>query len=155
MKTKKSIGLNMSELPRSGAGHDDATRKKIHAAVATRNLASASNNTKWDELINHFRQRQGWRPSYRSKSVTGYVSEWDVEWFYHLPFPFASVEWFDIGLSEAAPSKGRLLARTTIDHTEEISKVVAQIGFEFEVRADVLRIWGYFPKSYEDFPPVQ
>ncbi|TFB43881.1 DUF6678 family protein [Pseudomonas sp. F01002] len=144
----------MSELPRAGAGHDDATRKKIHAAVAARNLASASNNTKWDELINHFRELQGWRPSYRSKCVTGYVSEWDVEWFYHLPFPFASVEWFDIGLSEAVSSKGRLLARTTIDHTDEISKVVAQIGFEFDVRADVLRIWGYFPKSYEDFPPV-
>lgn len=92
LNTKKSIGLNMSELPRSGAGHDDATRKKIHAAVAARNLASASNNTKWDELINHFRQLQGWRPSYRSKSVTGYVSEWDVEWF-------------DIGLSQAVPSK--------------------------------------------------
>jgi hypothetical protein len=81
-------------------------------------------------------------------------SEWDVEWFYHLPFPFASVEWFDIGLWETAPPKGRLLASTTIDHTEEISKVVAQVGFEFDVRADVLRIWGYLPKSYEDFPPV-
>lgn len=76
----------MSELPRAGAGHDDATRNKINAAVAARNLASASNNTKWDELINHFRELQGWRPSYRSKCVTGYVSEWDVEWFYHLPF---------------------------------------------------------------------
>lgn len=144
----------MSELPRSGAGHNDAIRKKILAAVTARNLASASNNTKWNELIDHFRQLQGWRPSYRSKDVTGHISEWDVEWFYHLPFPFASVEWFDIGLSEAAPSKGRLLAPTTIDHTDEISKVVAQIGFEFEVRADVLRIWGYLPKSYEDFPPA-
>ncbi|WP_350318949.1 DUF6678 family protein [Pseudomonas sp. efr-133-R2A-59] len=105
-------------------------------------------------MINHFRQLQGWRPSYRFKSVTGYISGWDVEWFYHLPFPFASVEWFDIGLWEATPSKGRLLARTTIDHTDEISKVVAHIGFEFDVRADVLRIWGYIPKSYEDFPPV-
>ncbi|WP_306419108.1 DUF6678 family protein [Pseudomonas carnis] len=57
-------------------------------------------------------------------------------------------------MSEAVPSKGRLLARTTIDHTDEISKVVAQIGFEFDVRADVLRVWGYFPKSYEYFPPV-
>lgn len=144
----------MSELPSPGAGHDDATRKKIHAAVAARNLASVANNTKWDELISYFRQLEGWRPSYRSKWVTGYISEWDVEWFYHLPFPFAGVEWFDIGLWEAAPSQGTLLARTTIDHTEEISKVIAHIGFEFEVRADVLRIWGYLPKSYEDFPPA-
>lgn len=64
------------------------------------------------------------------------------------------VEWFDIGLWQMAPSLGRLLPRTTIDHTEEISAVVARIGFEFEVRGDVLRIWGYLPKSYEDFPPA-
>lgn len=63
----------MSELPSSGAGRDDATRKKIHAAVASRNLASVANNTKWDELISHFRQLEGWRPSYRSKWVTGYI----------------------------------------------------------------------------------
>jgi hypothetical protein len=142
----------MSELPRSNARHDAAKRKKIHAAVTARNLASAANTTKWDELIDHFRRLEGWRPSYRSKYVNGYISEWDVEWFYHLPFPFAGVEWFDIGLWELAPSEGRLLARKIIDHTDEISKAVAHIGFEFEVRADILRIWGYLPKSYDDFP---
>ena len=143
----------MDELPSAGAAHE-AARKKIDAAVAARNLGSVSNNTRWNELINYFRHVTGWRPSYRSKLVTGHISAWDVEWFYHLPFPFASVEWFDIGLWEEVPAKGRLLAPSKIDHTNEISKVVRQIGFEFEVRDDVLRIWGYMPKSYEDFPPV-
>ncbi|MFJ4246586.1 hypothetical protein [Pseudomonas sp. NPDC089741] len=32
-----------------------------------------------------------------------------------------------------------------------MSKVVTHIGFEFEVRADILRIWGYLPKSYDEF----
>ncbi|OPB01039.1 hypothetical protein BFW87_01180 [Pseudomonas fluorescens] len=144
----------MSELPRADARQNDTNRKKIKAVVSKQNLASAANNTKWNELIDYFRQRSGWHPSYRSKSITGHISDWDVEWFYHLPFPFAYVEWFDIGLWQAAPSKGALLPQTFIDHTEEISGVVAQIGFEFEVRADVLRIWGYLPKSYEDFPPA-
>ncbi|HEY0062953.1 MAG TPA: DUF6678 family protein [Telluria sp.] len=144
----------MDDLPNAGTAHNDETRKKIASAVRARNLARASNNTRWDELINHFRQVEGWRPSYRSKAVTGNISDWDVEWFYHLPFPFAIVEWFDIGLWETLPAKGRLLASPVIDHTEEISKVVAAIGFEFEVRRDVLRIWGYLPKSCEDFPPV-
>lgn len=144
----------MDELPNAGTGHNDATRKKIDAVVTARNLARASNNTRWDELINHFRHLKGWRPSYRFKSVTGRISGWDVEWFYHLPFPFASVEWFDIGLGEEVSAKERLLAPTTIDHTAEISKVVEEIGFEFEVQGDVLRIWGYVPKSYEDFPPA-
>ncbi|QXI30561.1 DUF6678 family protein [Pseudomonas vanderleydeniana] len=144
----------MNELPKAGTGHDEKMRSKIRTAVTTRNLASAANNTRWDELIRHFRELDGWSPSYRFKYVTGHISGWDVEWFYHLPFSFAGVEWFDIGLWQMAPSLGRLLPRTTIDHTEEISAVVARIGFEFEVRGDVLRIWGYLPKSYEDFPPA-
>ncbi|WP_460135169.1 DUF6678 family protein [Pseudomonas sp. S1_E04] len=145
----------MNELPGPDARQNDKNRKIIKAAVAARNLASAANNTKWNELITHVRQLSGWQPPYRSKSITGHISEWDVEWHYHLPFPFAYVEWFDIGLWELAPSLGALLPQTYIDHTEEISKAVAQIGFEFEVQADMLRIWGYLPKSYEDFPPAQ
>jgi hypothetical protein len=43
-------------------------------------------------------------------------------------------------LKELEPSKGMLLARTYIDHTEEISGVVRKIGLEFEVRGDVLRL---------------
>jgi hypothetical protein len=142
----------MNELPHAGSGLDDAMRRKINNAVAAGNLASASNPTRRNELIEHFRQRQGWRPSYRHKSVTGYFSNWDVEWFYHLPFPFASVRWFDIGLTETGPSQGRLPAGNTIDHSDEISAVVARIGFEFEVRADVLRIWGYLPKILRGLP---
>lgn len=87
-------------------------------------------------------------------SVSKRVSGWDVEWFYHLPFPFASVEWFDIALYETIPAEGRLLKPRVIDHTKDISNAVQAIGFEFEVRGDVLRIWGYLPKSYEDFPPA-
>ena len=144
----------MDELPSAGTGYNDATRKKIDAVVAERNLARASNNSRWDELINHFRHINGWRPSYRFKSVTGHISGWDVEWFYHLPFPFASVEWLDIGLWEESAAKERLLVPTKIDHTVEISRIVQEIGFEFDVKSDVLRIWGYVPKSYEDFPPA-
>jgi hypothetical protein len=146
--------LEMNALPGAGTGNDPATRKKIAAAVGARNLVRASNNTRWNELITHFRQRTGWCPSYRSKAVTGHISGWDVEWFSHLPFPFAIVEWFDIGLYEEVPAKGQLFAPTFIDHTEEISNLVRTIGFEFEVRADMLRIWGYLPKSFEDFPPA-
>jgi hypothetical protein len=148
----KIIEREMDKLPHAGIAHNDATRKRIDVAVSARNLARAANNTRWNELIKFFHNQTEWRPSYRSKLVTDYISGWDVEWFYHLPFPFASVEWFDIGLYEGVPAEGRLLKSRVIDHTEEISNVVQGIGFEFEVCGDVLRIWGYLPKSYEDFP---
>ena len=141
----------MSELPRAGAGHDDPTRKKIHAAVAARNLASASNNTKWDELINHFRELQGWRPSYRSKCVTGYVSEWDVEWFYHLPFPLLSIEWLDVDFLQKT-REHRLPPRVTvIDHSEWIAPLLQRIGLDFRQGATMIRIFGYYPRSLELF----
>ena len=142
----------MNDLPMADARNDDRARKQTRDAVAARNLASASNNTRWNELISHFRALDGWRPSYRSKSVTGFVSTWDVEWFYHLPFPFESVEWFDIGLSEEGPFVGMLLPRTISDHADEILPVLKNIGFDFERRSDVVRIWGYLPRAYDDFP---
>ena len=141
-------------LPGAGARNDPATRRKIRLLIAARNLAGAANDTKWNELIDHFRRQQGWRPSYRTRWVNGHVSEWDTEWFYHLPFPFAGVEWFDIGLWQTIWPKNGLEVRTTVDHTKAVVDVVRRIGFAFEVRADVLRIWGYLPKSYDDFPPA-
>lgn len=143
----------MNDLPMADARSDERTRKETRAAVSARNLASASNNTRWNGLISHMRALEGWRPSYRSKSVTGFVSEWDVEWFYHLPFPFEHVEWFDIGVFEEGPFVGMLLPRVPIDHSGEILEVLGKIGFDFEQRGDVVRIWGYLPRSYEDFPP--
>ncbi|WP_457325383.1 DUF6678 family protein [Roseateles sp. P5_E11] len=143
----------MNDLPMADARNDDQARKRTRAAVTTRNLASASNNTRWNELITHIRALDGWRPSYRSKSVDGTVSNWDVEWFYHLPFPFEAVEWFDIGLSEEGPFIGKLLPRASIDHRNEILPILEKIGFDFEQRGDVVRIWGYLPRSYDDFAP--
>lgn len=55
------------------------------------------------------------------------------------------VGWFDIGLHQYVPPKGRLLPSSTIDYTDEISKVAEEIGFQFEVRGDVLIIWGCLP----------
>jgi hypothetical protein len=139
--------------PMADAGNDAAFRAKCQAVIARRNLARASNDTRWNALITHMRQREGWQPSYRSKSIFGDISGWDVEWFAHLPFPFASVEWFDIGLHELLPRKGMLLPEEVADHTGDITSVLRTIGFEFEVAGDVVRIWGYWPKCRDDFPP--
>lgn len=152
MLSDKAAPTSLNDLPMADARSDDRTRKQIRAAVSARNLASASNNTRWNELISHFRSLDGWRPSYRSKSVTGFVSDWDAEWFCHLPFPFESVEWFDIGLYEEGPFVGRLLPRIPIDHSGEVLPVLERIGFDFEKREDIVRIWGYLLRAYEDFP---
>jgi hypothetical protein len=142
------------------SGHrkaEDATqphKDKIHAWVMSRNLVGAANNTKWNELLDFFREESDWTPCYRSKLVNGVISDWDVEWFCHLPFPFVGVEWFDIGVEEAI-WVGMRVPRKLVDHSAPIVAKLQKIGFEFELREGVIRIWGYFPKCYEDFPPQQ
>lgn len=142
----------MNSLPMADAV-PRGTKDDFRAIAASRGLVGAANNTKWNELISYVRGMSGWRPSYRSKSVTVYISQWDVEWFYHLPFPFSAVQWLDIGLHERE-SVARLLPPKITDHSTEMIAVLRSIGFDFEVRGDVVRVWGYLPRCHEDFPPA-
>ncbi|ABI90972.1 hypothetical protein CRM91_13920 [Burkholderia ambifaria] len=137
-----------SELPMADAVPRGINKAKILSQVRNKFAGALSNDTKWNELISFMRGLDGWRPSYRSKWVNGHVSRWDVEWFYHLPFPFVGVEWIDIGLHEPASVR-----HEPIDHSALVLSKLAEIGFEFEARGGVARVWGYAPKSYEDFPP--
>jgi hypothetical protein len=141
----------MSELPTAGSVPLNV-KDDFRAQAAARGLVGAASNTKWDELIAFIRDLEGWRPSYRSKAITGYISGWDVEWSYHLPTPFSCVQWLDIGLKGLSPLDG-VGKRKIVDHSTLIILKIAEIGFEYEVRGDIVRIWGYLPKCHEDFPP--
>src|SRR5882672_2984763 len=84
-------------LPNAKSSRSPREREQIQRLIATRQLCGLANDTKWNELIEAMRQRTDRWPSYRFKCVDGPPSGWDVEWFYHLPFPMISVEWLDIG----------------------------------------------------------
>ena len=126
-------------------------KEKIRQIIAARGLVGVANDTKWRLLLERMRERQGWKPSYRFQTVAGPPSSWDVEWFYHLPFPMMSVEWFDIGLEQRS-STGRLLAPVVTDHSEWILAILTEARFMFEVRAGIVRIFGYLPRNYSGFP---
>ena len=142
----------MQSLPMADAALTEKAKQQIMRTVADRQLVGAANNVKWNKLLTHMREREDWVPSYRWKSVEGYISGWDVEWHYHLPFPFVGVEWFDIGVHQTIPV-GRLVDDKIIDHSVWIVPLLESIRFDFEKKSDVVRIWGYLPKCYEDFPP--
>ena len=126
----------------------DKYKKQFYSIIKKRNLVGVANDTKWNELIHFMRNCDDWKPSYRSLSINGYLSEWDVEWFYHLPFPFIGVEWFEIGMEQEI-NQGKLIKRKVINHSKWIVEIVKKIGFEFEVYNDIIRIYGYFPKSMD------
>ena len=148
LRVPRDSGNSYVPPPEGGSVEE---KEKIREVVSARGLVGAANDTKWRILLDRMRAREGWRPSYRFKTVAGVPSPWDVEWFHHLPFPMMSVEWFDIGLEQHA-SVGRLLPPVITDHSEWILAILAEARFSFEVRRGIVRIFGYLPKNYSDFP---
>ena len=127
-------------------------QKKIALAIQNGQWSGVANNTKWSEFVTAIRKND-WHPSYRYCWISnGFISSWDVEWFGHLPYPFAGVLWFDIGTLEHQIEKpwGH---KKIIDHAPWFIDMLLKIGLEHEQRADVIRIWGYLPKDQTDFPP--
>jgi hypothetical protein len=123
---------------------------KIRQIIQERQLCGLANDTKWNHLITAMRQREGWRPSYRCKCVDGIPSYWDTEWWYHLPFPFMSVEWFDIGFLEET-RRGRLIKPEITDHSGWIEALLNENRFDFSKGKDFFRIFGYSPKNFDLF----
>ena len=141
-----------NQLPTAKAGHSPEEREKLRRVIAERGLCGLANDTKWDEFISAVRAREGWwRPSYRFKSVAGPPSSWDVEWFYHLPFPFICVEWFDVAYLQET-REHRLPPRVHVtDHSPWFEELLQRVGLEYQKGATTIRIFGYSPKSLELF----
>lgn len=145
----------MSETsPQPNTGSDEE-KEKIRHTIARLGLTGVANDVKWGRLIDVMRTRDGWRPSYRVNCVgSDYISDWDVEWWYHLPFPMMSIRWLDIGCWQEV-SRGLLLDPEIIDHSDWILPLLDEAGFCHDVVGEIVRVHGYLPKSFEalDAPP--
>lgn len=138
-------------LPNAKSACSPDEREKLRRIVIERNLCGLANDTKWDEFVEAIRLRTEWRPSYRYKCIDGPPSGWDVEWFYHLPFPLISVEWLDVGYLQEVREK-RLPPRISmIDHSKWLVPLLQRIGLDFRVGAEMVRVFGYFPRNLELF----
>jgi len=139
-----------ASLPSAKSACSPGEREKLQRIIAERDLGGLANDTKWDEFIQAMRACESWRPSYRYKCVDGRPSTWDVEWHNHLPFPFLSVEWFDISLMQST-HRGMLIPPLITDHSPWIVDLLRRISFEFQQGTTMIRIFGYSPKSLDLF----
>lgn len=146
------ITTSASRLPSAKSASSEEVRPRLRAAIEQLGLAGLANDTKWDRLISEIRGWTEWRPSYRWCALdTGFVSRWDVEWFYHLPFPFIGVRWFEISCTQQLPALGgryspdHLRLPRIISHRERLTKLICDIGFTFRIYGEVIRIFGYAP----------
>lgn len=55
------------------------------------------NNTKWDELRLAMCNLGNLSPQWRTKDLSGYISQWDGDWFYHFrDGGYNTIEWVEI-----------------------------------------------------------
>lgn len=138
-------------LPNAKSARLPDEREKLKRIVVQRQLCGLANDTKWDEFIDAMRIRSDWHPSYRCKCIDGPPSDWDVEWFYHLPFPLLSVEWLDIAHLQEVRDLRLPVRITVIDHSGWIVDLLRQIGLDYRVGERMIRVFGYNPRSDELF----
>ena len=62
------------------------------------------NDTKWDEVRLAMYQLGHFSPQWRVLDVeTGYLSEWDGDWFYHFQAGgYKTIEWVEVSVSSRA-----------------------------------------------------
>ena len=142
-----------SSLPAAQSSPAPNERERLRRLVQQRELCGLANDTKWDELITAMRAREDWRPSYRCKCLDGPVSDWDAEWFHHVPFPLISVEWLDIEFKQET-HRGMLIAPATTDHSPWIEHLLRGAGLDYRKGNTLIRIFGYSPRSYDLFDTV-
>ena len=135
--------MKTTPAPNAGSAEEIAKDRDL---IAKRGLTGAANNTKWSILLDAMRSRNEWIPSYRYGVINGYISDWDVEWWYHVPLPMLCVEWFDIGLIQVV-NNGLLIDPEIIDHSSWIIPLLDSARFDYEISDDIVRIFGYLPRN--------
>jgi len=103
------------------------------------NLSSLMNNTKWKEKRNAmigYPRTTKWR----TKDIrTGYLSEWDSEWFYHFSEGgYKTIEYLEIRFENQ-------------EMKSEILKLLMKVHVPGELKSESIIIYGYKEKGHIDY----
>jgi hypothetical protein len=92
-------------------------------------LASYMNDTKWRELCYVFSSFET-KPRWRARDLlTGFLSEWDHDWFHHVGPDYCSIEWLEID--------------STGCDRESVRAVLRGVGAPYEGSEPFFRVIGY------------
>lgn len=94
------------------------------------------NSTKWEELRLGMFALKTFSPKWRTRDVeSGYLSDWDGEWFYHFrEGGYDTIEWLEI--QTASPQQEAAVAA-----------ILQQIHVPGERNRDGFKVYGYVPQG--------
>lgn len=96
-------------------------------------MKSLMNDTKWDELRLAMHVLSPHKPRWRTKDLSGYLSMWDVDWYYHFRVGgYKTIEWVELEIE-------------TSDQDAAVLAVLRQIHVPGRRIENGYRIYGYVP----------
>ncbi len=94
------------------------------------------NNTKWEELRLAMYNLGELRPMWRVKDLSGHLSEWDGEWYYHFRGAgYGSIAWVEIKVLSA-------------DQEALVRSLLQKIHLPGHRVEDGFRIYGYVEDGF-------
>jgi hypothetical protein len=91
------------------------------------------NNTKWDELRLAMHTLWLHKPRWRTKDLSGFLSNWDVDWYYHFRIGgYKTIEWVELEIE-------------TSDQDAAVLAALRRIHVPGRRIASGYRVYGYVP----------
>ena len=91
------------------------------------------NNTKWEELRLAMYGLGTLHPRWRAKDLSGHLSSWDGEWFYHFKSGgYETIEWVEIAV-------------TSPEQDAAVFQVLREIHVPGHRIPEGFRVYGYAP----------
>ncbi|MBW1294140.1 DUF6678 family protein [Aquimarina litoralis] len=130
-------------------------KEQVATIVASKNLSSVMNDTKWLALQQDIATLP-FPPAYNEKliqwdkakftfndfpSPPKYQGDWSSFWEEGLPI-FFTIEWLEIRATYQI-FQGRLVSPKILDQTEELNQLLHKLNIPFEQEKDVFTIYGY------------
>jgi hypothetical protein len=120
-------------------------QSRLQRYIEREQLRALMNDTKWEEAVQALMGIDGFFCQFRVKSVRDpepAPGHWEGSFPWHLPHPYANIEWLEID-PIVRLHRGHLVAAETVDYTGQIIQALQSIGVSVELEGHAIRILGY------------
>jgi hypothetical protein len=119
--------------------------ERLRRYIEREQLGAVMSATKWREAVQALQAIPGFVVRFRVKTVRGPeppAGYWEGSFPWHLPQPYANIEWLDIHPVVRRP-RGLLVPDEVTDFTEQVTCALRAVNVPFVQQGQIIRIQGY------------